>query len=76
MLAAPGHLERWVTRNDGSEPILKQIFDSARFPYDADASSSVALWAYESAERAGALVWVRCKGQTSRLSGPWRAWLR
>ena len=75
MLAAPDHLERWISRNDGAEKTLTQVFNDARFPFDLDASSSIALWAYESAERAGSLVWVRCKGQTAKLAGGWRAWL-
>ncbi len=72
MLAATGHLERWVERNDNEETALGQVFDAARFPFDADASLSVAEWAYENAERAGALVWVRRGGQTSRLTAEWR----
>jgi len=31
-------------------------------------------WSYENAERAGALVWVRRKGQTDRLAPGWRRW--
>ena len=54
------------------QPIWRKVFDSARFPFDADASLSVAEWAYESAERSGALVWVRCRGETSRLTAAWR----
>jgi len=72
MLAATGHLERWVERSDTKEAALRQVFDAARFPFDADASLSVAEWAYENAERAGALVWVRRSGQTSRLTAEWR----
>ena len=72
MLAASGHLERWVLRNDGEEAALNEIFGAARFPFDADASLSVAEWAYENAERAGALVWIRCKAQTARLTTEWR----
>ena len=72
MLAATAHLRRWVERNDNENAALTRIFDEARFPFDADASLSVAEWAYESAERAGALVWVRRAGQTSRLAAEWR----
>jgi hypothetical protein len=75
MLAASTHLERWVARNDRETAVLREVFETARFPYDADASLSVAEWAYESAERAGALVWV-LKGKTSRLSEGWRDWFR
>jgi len=73
MLAASGHLERWVQRNDDEVATLSDIFGAARFPFDADASLSVAEWAYENAEGAGALVWVR-RGQMARLSGEWREW--
>jgi 5-methylcytosine-specific restriction endonuclease McrA len=72
MLAAPAHLTRWVERNDNYNAALQQIFDEARFLYDMDASLTVAEWSYETAERAGALVWVRKQGQTARLSGEWR----
>lgn len=72
MLAAPVHLTRWVERNDNYNAALQQIFDEARFLYDMDASLTVAEWSYETAERAGALVWVRKKGQTTRLSSEWR----
>ena len=72
MLAASGHLERWVQRNDSEATVLNEIFGAARFPFDADASLSVAEWAYENAERAGALVWVRCRAQTARLTAEWR----
>jgi len=72
MLAASGHLERWVQRNDGEATVLNEIFGAARFPFDADASLSVAEWAYENAEQAGALVWIRCKAQTTRLTAEWR----
>lgn len=75
MLAASGHLQRWVERNYVQEAGLSQIFGAARFPHDADASFSVAEWAYENAEHAQALVWVR-KGQTARLSGGWREWFK
>ena len=72
MLAAVGHLERWVDRNDGQGKALIEVFNAARFPFDSDASSSVALWAYENAEKAGALLWVRRTGATARLTEGWK----
>ncbi len=72
MLAAPVHLERWVERNDNDDTALRQIFDEARFVCDLDASLTVAEWCYETAERSGALVWVKKKGQTTRLTPEWR----
>ena len=71
MLAAPSHLERWVERNRTRETELQQIFSAARFIGDADASLSVTEWAYDHAERAGSLVWLRGR-ETSRLSPEWR----
>ena len=70
-LAAPVHLERWVRRSLDEGAALREMLDSARFPYDVDASMSVAEWSYENAERAGALVWVG-GGETLKLSGEWR----
>jgi hypothetical protein len=75
MLAATGHLQRWLERNDTQAAVLDEVFNAARFPFDADASLSIAEWAYENAERAQALVWVR-RGETARLSAGWREWVR
>jgi hypothetical protein len=72
MLAAVGHLERWVARNEEQDKTLVEVFNAARFPFDADASSSVALWAYENAEKANALVWVRRTGETAHLAEGWK----
>ena len=71
MLAALEHLERWVRRTLDNSKRLQDIFDTARFTYDADASFSVAEWSYENAERSSSLVWVRAS-ETCRLSGEWR----
>ncbi len=73
MLAAPPHLERWIVRNREREADLQQIFSAARFIGDADASFSVAEWAYDHAERSGARVWVRGR-ETCPLSREWRSW--
>jgi hypothetical protein len=74
MLAAAEHLERWVIRKEDQDKALRQVFDAARFPYDADASSSITLWAYENAEKVQALVWVSRKGQTAKLTPGWQQW--
>jgi hypothetical protein len=71
MLAAPTHLERWVARTVAHTSALQEIFEAARFVFDADASMSVAEWSYQNAEHASALVWVRGR-ETCRLSGEWR----
>lgn len=71
MLAATGHLQRWVKRNIERATLLDEVFTAVRFPADGNASSSVAEWAYENAERVGALVWVR-RGQTARLTVAWK----
>jgi hypothetical protein len=71
MLAAPAHLKRWIERNRTRETELQNIFSAARFIGDADASFSVTEWAYDHAERAGSLVWLRGRDM-SRLSPEWR----
>ncbi|MGZ9066429.1 MAG: HNH endonuclease domain-containing protein [Burkholderiales bacterium] len=71
MLAAAAHLERWLTRNHRDSAKLQEILAAARFVSDPDASFSVTEWAYEHAERAGSLVWVRGR-ETCRLSPEWR----
>jgi hypothetical protein len=71
MLAAPAHLERWVARTDAHGDELREIFEAARFVFDADASMSIAEWSYQNAEHARALVWVRGT-ETCRLSSDWR----
>jgi hypothetical protein len=71
MLAATAHLERWVLRNHRQGGQLRDVFADAPFLLDADASSSVTEWAYEQADRARSLVWVRGR-ETSHLSPEWR----
>ena len=75
MLAATRHLEHWIARNSDEATVLNELFEAARFPFDEDASLSIVEWAYENAERAGALVWVQ-RGQIARLSEEWRTWFR
>lgn len=70
MLAAPLHLERWVSRALGEQKVLRQILETARFVPDADASMSVVEWSYQNAERAGAAVWVRAR-ETCSLTADW-----
>ncbi|WP_405230356.1 HNH endonuclease [Lentisalinibacter sediminis] len=70
-LAANHHLERWAARNEGQERYLKAAFESEGLPHDAVASRHIAKWAYEQAEMAGALVWV--KGEEMAYLRPgWR----
>jgi hypothetical protein len=71
MLAAAVHLEHWVDRNQRENARLRDIFTAARCVWDEDASFSVTEWAYEQAERAGSLVWLRGR-ETCPLSADWR----
>jgi len=70
-LAANQHLERWATRNVEQERELESAFDSEGLPHDVVASRHIAKWAYEQAEMAGALVWVRGR-QMAYLRKGWR----
>jgi len=75
MLAATGHLERWLERNRQDDRQLREVFEKAPFLLDGDASFSVTEWAYDRAERAGSAVWVRGR-ETSKLTPEWRSWFR
>ena len=75
MLAATGHLERWVARNRRDDAQLHEILAKTPFLLDADASFSVTEWAYDHAERAESVVWVRGR-ETSKLQAEWRRWFR
>jgi len=70
-LAANQHLERWVTRNAEQGQALEYAFDGEGLPHDVVASRHIAKWAYEQAEMAGALVWVRGR-QMAYLRNGWR----
>lgn len=70
-LAAVGHLERWVRRNEDHGDELRTRFDEKRLIHDEEASIRVVRWAYELAESAGSLVWVRAD-EMAPLSGDWR----
>jgi hypothetical protein len=71
MLAAADHLERWAERNRGDDAQLREVFSTAPFLVDADASFSVTEWAYDQAARSGSLVWVRGR-ETCHLPADWR----
>jgi hypothetical protein len=66
------HLERWLERIATLGARLAGVFDAGRFPHDTDASLSVALWVYENAEKANALLWARRTGETTHLTKGWR----
>ncbi|WP_405243207.1 HNH endonuclease [Lentisalinibacter salinarum] len=70
-LAANQHLERWVARNSKQGRELESALDGEGLPHDAVASRHIAKWAYEQAEMAGALVWVRGK-EMAYLGPAWR----
>jgi len=70
-LAANQHLERWVARNAEQGRELESAFDGEGLPHDAVASRHITKWAYEQAEMAGALVWVRGK-EMVYLRPEWR----
>jgi hypothetical protein len=70
-LPAIGHLERWAARNRSSE--LMAAFDHALLPHNREATNRVAEWAYESAARTRAMLWVRGKDVLEPLPRTWRA---
>jgi hypothetical protein len=58
-LAALEHLGRWCERNAEHGDALAAAFRERNVIHDLRASWRVPSWAYEQAQRAGSLVWVR-----------------
>jgi len=58
-LAAIRHLEAWWRRLEDHGPALGTEFDGAGLLHDAASSRRVTTWAYASAERAAARLWVK-----------------
>jgi hypothetical protein len=70
-LAAIGHLSRWCDRNGKYGDELSVAFRERNVIHDLDVSWRVTSWAYEQAQRAGALVWVE-GGDLIVLTPDWR----
>ncbi len=71
-LAAEGHLENWLTRNEMFASVLASAFDSAGAPYSLVATTQISRWAYAHTSRIGGQVWER--GDLLRpLSPTWEA---
>ena len=58
-LAAEGHLERWLTRNQEHAFELGQRFETAGIPHHHMSSTRIAHWAYQRLEERKGLVWKR-----------------
>jgi hypothetical protein len=71
-LPAIEHVARWTTRN--SDAALLDEFDRAGLPHDLSATTRVANWAYEHAERSGAQLWVAGRNGLTFVPNNWR-WL-
>lgn len=71
-LAHPRHVERWRAIHLERATELAERFDQARLPHDAARTRSIARWAYEQGEAAGAHVWVR-DNEVEKLGHGWRA---
>ena len=69
-LAAERHLESWLFRNETFGAELAAEFSNRAILYDADASRSIAHWAYSAADRLGSLVWLRSR-LLEKLSPNW-----
>lgn len=73
-LAAVEHLGRWCERNAKHGDELSAAFRERNVVHDLRASWRVTAWAYEQAQRAGSLVWVR-GGDLVGLEPGWREFL-
>jgi len=61
MLAGPGHLARWMKRNEEVGGALASRLSPAGFIDDLPAAVQVARWAYHQAEATSAQLWVGLK---------------
>lgn len=69
-LAAFPHLQRWALRNSGKA--YRDRLEGATLPSDPHSATRVAAWAYDQAERTGALVWSEGRGDLVALDRRWR----
>lgn len=60
-LASLSHLEHWLTRKQQKQDDLQEIAGEAGFVFDAQASRSVAHWAYSLALNAEGSAWIKSK---------------
>lgn len=60
-LAAMPHFEAWWQRNQDNASVLQERFTRFRVVHDLSTSETVALWAYQQAAHAGALLWLKEK---------------
>ncbi|HEX8209715.1 MAG TPA: HNH endonuclease signature motif containing protein [Longimicrobium sp.] len=67
-LAAEGHLEHWLSRNEAFSGVLASAFDAAGAAYSVAASTQIGRWAYAHTSRIGGQVWE--KGNLLRPLSP------
>jgi hypothetical protein len=70
-LPALRHLARWTERN--ADESLAADFDRAGLPHDRSATLRVAEWAYGTAERTNAQLWVAGRDDLEPLPANWRS---
>jgi hypothetical protein len=70
-LPAIEHLARWTRRN--SDATLLKEFDREGLPHDLSATTRVASWAYEQADKSGTQLWVAGRNELAFLPNNWRS---
>jgi hypothetical protein len=69
-LPAVEHLARWTSRN--TDAALVAEFDREALPHDLSATTRVAGWAYEQAERVRGQLWIAGRDDLEFLPRDWR----
>lgn len=67
MLAAKGHLERWLARNDSLGRELGEQMQEQGFVSNLGSTVEVAKWAYGEAHRMHGFAWIETRRQTERV---------
>ena len=74
-LAAVDYLSKWSERNREFGAELGEEFDRVNVAHDLSVSTRITLWAYEQADAAGGLTWVKGKALVP-LESDWEHALR
>ena len=70
-LAAPLHLDNWLSRNHEHGQVLSKYFVEKNLLHNMESSRLIAHWAYSQAALAGSDVWLR-KKEVVALGNVWR----
>jgi 5-methylcytosine-specific restriction endonuclease McrA len=74
-LAHPRHVGHWRSSHLDRAGELAERLDAAKLPHNLERTATIACWAYEQGEKAGAHAWIE-GNRIVRLDSSWREALR